>query len=272
VSGWRTAPAPAKLNLALVVGPLRADGKHEVVTVLERLALSDTVSVRPASATSVAGFPEDTLVRSALVALASAAGDTIGFEAQLAKRIPVAAGLGGGSSDAATALSLANGMLETPLPPSELDRVAALLGADVPFFLRTGPQLGTGDGTALQPLDLPREYAVLLARVHGETKRSTADVYGAFDARGGAIGFEQRRAELVDALQEVRSADDLADLPPNDLASSPLAAELRELGALRADVTGAGPVVYGLFAERVDAARAAQAVVGRAVTWVTTPA
>ena len=148
--------------------------------------------------------------------------------------------------------------------------VAASLGADVPFFLRDGPQLGTGDGTELEPLALPRDYTVLLALAHGETKRSTADVYAAFDARGGTAGFEQRRAELTDALHEVRSARDLERLPPNDLASSALAEHLEALGAFRADVTGAGPVVYGLFASRVHAVRAAKAVGDRAATWVTT--
>jgi 4-diphosphocytidyl-2-C-methyl-D-erythritol kinase len=271
VSGWSTVPAPAKLNLALVVGPLRADGKHEVVTVLERLALSDTVSVRRAGSTGVEGFGEDTLVRSALDALSSAAGGQIHFEAKLVKRIPVAAGLGGGSSDAATALALANGLLETPIALQELDALAASLGADVPFFLRHGPQLGTTDGTALEPLTLPRDYTVVLALPQGEAKSSTADVYAAFDARAGATGFEQRRARLLDALERIRSPGDLAALPPNDLASSPFATELRTLGAFRADVTGAGPVVYGLFADPADAAGAAEAVADRAATMVTRP-
>jgi 4-diphosphocytidyl-2-C-methyl-D-erythritol kinase len=96
VSGWRTASAPAKLNLALVVGPLRPDGKHEVVTVLEKLELVDTVSMRPAGSTSVEGFAGDTLVRSALDAVSAAGGGDIRFEARLEKRSPVAAGLGGG--------------------------------------------------------------------------------------------------------------------------------------------------------------------------------
>jgi 4-diphosphocytidyl-2-C-methyl-D-erythritol kinase len=272
VSGWRTAPAPAKLNLALVVGPIRPDGKHEVVTVLERLALHDTVSVRQAGATSVAGFAEDTLVRSALDAVTSAAAESIRFEARLEKRIPVAAGLGGGSTDAATALALANGLLESPLPPAELDRLAASLGADVPFFLRDGPQLGTGDGTALEPLALPRDYTVLLALEHGETKSSSADVYAAFDARAGAVGFEERRLQLLESIAAVRSTDDLGRLPPNDLASSSLAEELVARGAARADVTGAGPTVFGLFANPLDAERAAEAVADRAATWVTRPA
>ncbi len=270
--GWRTASAPAKLNLALVVGPLRSDGKHEILTVLERLSLADTVSVRRADSTSVVGFPEDTLVRSALDALAAAAAGEPHFEARIAKRIPVAAGLGGGSSDAATALALANGLLETPVTAAELGRLAASLGADVPFFLHDGPQLGSGDGTALESLDLPREYSVLLALPRGETKTSTADVYAAFDARAGETGFEARRAALLDALERVRAADDLVSLPPNDLVSSPLATELQALGAFRADVTGAGPAVFGLFADRRDAARAATAVADRAETWVKTPA
>ncbi len=272
MSEWRTAPAPAKLNLALVVGPVRPDGKHEVVTVLERLTLADTVSVRAAASTSVAGFADDTLVRSALDALTSVARETIRFEARLEKRIPVAAGLGGGSSDAATALALANGLLEAPIAQSGLDRLAASLGADVPFFLRDGPQLGTGDGTALQPLDIPRDYTVVLALAHGETKRSTADVYAAFDARAGGTGFEQRRLQLLAILTPVRSIDDLERLPPNDLASSPLAAQLVALGALRADVTGAGPTVFGIFVDAGDAARAADAVADRAATWLTRPA
>jgi 4-diphosphocytidyl-2-C-methyl-D-erythritol kinase len=272
VTAWRTAPAPAKLNLALVVGPVRPDGKHEVVTVLERLALADTVSVRRARSTGVEGFPEDTLVRSALETLSEAAGDGSRFEARLVKRIPVAGGLGGGSSDAATALVLANRLLATPIAPPELDRPAASLGSDVPFFLRARTQLGTSDGTALEPLDLPRDYTVLLSVPNGETKRSTADVYATFDARTGATGFELRRTRLMDALDRLRTIADLAALPPNDLASSPLARELRVQGAFRADVTGAGPVVYGLFADPGDAARAAAALADRAETWITRPA
>jgi 4-diphosphocytidyl-2-C-methyl-D-erythritol kinase len=272
VSGWRTASAPAKLNLALVVGPLRPDGKHEVVTVLEKLELVDTVSVRPAGSTNVEGFAGDTLVRSALDAVSAAGGGDIRFEARLVKRIPVAAGLGGGSSDAATALFLANGLLPKPLAGAELERLAGSLGADVPFFLHHGPQLGTGDGTALEPLELPRDYTVVLAQPHGETKRSTADVYAAFDARSGAAGFEERRGHLLEVLEQVRSTGDLARLPPNDLASSPLAAELVVLGAVRADATGAGPTVFGLFADPLDAVRAAEAVADRAATWVTKPA
>jgi 4-diphosphocytidyl-2-C-methyl-D-erythritol kinase len=272
VSEWHTRTAPAKLNLALVVGPLRNDGKHEVVTIIDRLSLADTVAVRRAEATRVTGFAEDTLVRAALDAVAAAAGGPVRFEARIEKRIPVAAGLGGGSSDAAAALLLANGLLDDPLPDDALHEIAAGLGADVPFFLQPGPQLATGDGTTLRSTPLPRDYSVVLALPRGAAKASTADVYAAFDARDGARGFDERRAELSAALEQCHRAVDLARLPANDLASSPLSASLRDHGAIRADVTGAGPVVYGLFLDPGDAERVAGALADRAERWVATPA
>ncbi len=190
------AAAPAKINLALVVGPLRADGKHEVTTVMQRVGLADEIALEPAPALRVEGF-DDTLVTEALELLARSAGVEPRWAARIEKRIPVASGLGGGSSDAATALRLANETLGRPLAPLELQRLAGTIGADVPFFLTEGPQLGEGDGTALSPLDLPSDYTILLVLPEGATKASTGAVYAAFDARSGAEGYEARRAELL---------------------------------------------------------------------------
>jgi 4-diphosphocytidyl-2-C-methyl-D-erythritol kinase len=268
----RRAPAAAKLNLALVVGSLRPDGKHEVCTILQRIDLADRVELRPASRLAVQGFAGDTIVGRALELLAAGAGVEPRWEARLAKRVPVAAGLGGGSSDAATALRLANETLETPLAPERLAAIARELGADVRFFLAPGPQLGTGDGSTLESLDLPQDYWVVVVMPKGARKASTAEVYAAFDDRGGAKGFEERCARLLDAVRSISRARDLAQLPRNDLASSPVADELLELGAFRADVTGAGPAVYGLFKHRgaAEAARSRMGSRGRA--WLTVPA
>jgi 4-diphosphocytidyl-2-C-methyl-D-erythritol kinase len=254
----RRIPATAKINLALVVGPRRPDGKHEVATVLQRIDLADRISIEPAQTLEVRGFSEDTLVREALHALGATA------RVRIEKRIPVASGLGGGSSDAAAALLLANETLPEPLPPERLHAVATAIGADVPFFLTQGPQLGVGDGSELSPVDLRQDYWILLLLPKGAEKRSTADVYGAFER---SDGFEQRRARLDTAIAN----RDLVALPPNDLASSPLADELRDLGAFRADDTGAGPTVYGLFLrrDRAEAARRALSAHGR--TWLTVP-
>lgn len=269
---WRVAEAPAKLNLTLLVGPVRPDWKHEVVTILERLSLTDTVAVRRAEQTRVEGFPQDTLVRAALEALAGASGDGSCFEARIEKRIPVAAGLGGGSSDAAAALRLANALLDAPLVPERLHILAAGLGADVPFFLRDGPQLASGDGTELDPIELPRDYVVLLAFPNGATKTSTAAVYSAFDRRGGERGFEERRRMLRAAIDDLRTPRDLAMLPGNDLGGSPLAGELHRAGSFRADVTGAGPVVYALFDDEDAARQAGAEIAGSATTWLVAPA
>jgi 4-diphosphocytidyl-2-C-methyl-D-erythritol kinase len=248
-----------------VVGPLRPDGKHELTTVYQALELGDEIEVDRADETSISGF-DDTIVRSALALLGGE------WRVRIEKRIPVAAGLGGGSSDAAAALRLANAQLDRALAGGELPSLAAQVGADVPFFLRSGPQLGTGDGTVLEPIDLPQDYAVLLVLPAGDVKRSTADVYAAFDTRDGAAGYAERAATLRAALAAVRQPRDLAALPANDLASSPLAERLLAEGAFRADVSGAGPAAYGLFDTVEDARGAEAALRGLGEAWVTRPA
>jgi 4-diphosphocytidyl-2-C-methyl-D-erythritol kinase len=268
----RRLPAPAKLNLALVVGPRGANGKHELCTVYQRIDLCDRVSIDAAPRLEVPGFAEDTLVRTALERLAAAAGAEPRWLARVHKRIPVAAGLGGGSSDAATALRLANETLDHPLGTAELRALAAEVGADVPFFLASGPQLGQGDGSDLTPLDLPQDYWVVVLLPRGETKSSTASVYEAFDARDGADGWEARRDELRARLADVRRPRDLAALPSNDLAASPFVERLLELGAFRADVSGAGPAVYGLFHRRDAAEAAKRRLAPEGGTWITVPA
>ncbi len=180
--------APAKINLGLVVGPRRPDGKHELVTVFQRLDLADRIAVEPSDVLLVEGFADDTLVASALAALEA----PHAWRARIDKQIPVAAGLGGGSSDAATALRLGNAQIAQPLDDRRLHALATALGADVPFFLRAGPQLGTGDGTTLEPVTLPQDYSVCLLLPLGVAKRSTREVYEAFDRTDGAAGFAAR--------------------------------------------------------------------------------
>jgi 4-diphosphocytidyl-2-C-methyl-D-erythritol kinase len=260
-------PAPAKINLALVVGGRRADGKHELATVYQRIDLGDRVSVEPAAVMRVDGFA-DTIVRRALELLDA----PHGWRVRIEKHVPVAAGLGGGSSDAATALRLANAQLREPFAPAILDAIAARVGADVPFFLHDGPQLGTGEGSELTPLELPQDFAVLVLLPHGAQKQSTAAVYAAFDERDGAAGFAERLRLLHEGLAAIRRPRDLAGLPANDLVRSPLVEALREEGAFRADVSGAGPALYGLFHNIVDARRAQRAFRRLGRTWATVPA
>jgi 4-diphosphocytidyl-2C-methyl-D-erythritol kinase len=128
-----------------------------------------------------------------------------------------------------------------------------------------GPQLATGDGSTLERIELRQDYAVLLLLPKDAVKESTAAVYARFNREER---FEQRRKYLLEALR----SGDLAELPPNDLASSPLSARIVELGAFRADVTGAGPALYGLFEDADQAERAAHALAPLGRTVVVAPA
>jgi len=154
--------------------------------------------------------------------------------------------------------------------------IPVLFGVVVLVFVVT--RLLPGDpcrillGERLAALDLPQDFTVLLFLPVGAHKRSTADVYAAFDAREGAVGFAERAAVLRAELAAVRRPRDLAALPQNDLASSPFAERLMALGAFRADVSGAGPTVYGLFHHRADARRAERALRGLGRSWITVPA
>jgi 4-diphosphocytidyl-2-C-methyl-D-erythritol kinase len=268
------APAAAKINLALLVGPPRDDGLHDVVTVMQRIDLCDTVTVEPAARLVVEGYRKDTLVRSALAKLAAASAGGP-WRVRLQKRIPLAAGLGGGSADAAAALVLANRTLPKPLPEDALAEIAAEVGSDVPFFLSPGPKLAEGAGERVRLLDLPQDYWVLVALPRLARKRSTADVYRRYDELGTVNGFGERRAELLKALERARRPRDFAAFPRNDLAAaagrSPLVDELLARGAFRADVSGAGPAVYALFHHRAGALAAARGLKTRARAWVVAP-
>ena len=269
------ARAFAKINLGLVVGPERSDGMHEIATVLQRVDLHDSLEVDASSqpGSLIEGYPEDTIVRHALELLDRRTGNESGWRVRLEKQIPVAAGLGGGSSDAAAALRTANELAPTPLPDDELHEVAAEVGSDVPFFLTAGAKLATGDGTQLERIQLPYDYWVVLMLPHEQRKSSTADVYAAME-RDRTREFSRRQRALLDVLRDLEESEELAELPRNDLASvasGPAIAELTALGAFRADVSGAGPTVYGLFRSEGEARHAARTLGRLATTWVTRP-
>ncbi len=261
--------AYAKINLALVVGGPRPDGLHELTSVMQRIDLADGIELREAERLTVDGF-EDTLVRRALQRLAREAGVAPRWHVRIEKRIPVAAGLGGGSADAAAVLVAANATLAEPLSAQRLVGVGASVGADVPFFLAPGPKLVEGAGERLTPIELPQDYAIVLAVPRDQAKKSTGEVFHRFDSVGGPAGYAERRAALDAAL----ATGDLAALPPNDLARAAgvmLVPELLEAGAFRADLTGAGPAVYGLFADREQAEIAAVALEPSAQVWLAQP-
>jgi 4-diphosphocytidyl-2-C-methyl-D-erythritol kinase len=183
MGGTHDFPAPAKLNLMLRVTGRRADGYHLLQTVIRFIDYGDTLRLRVredgaiARANEVAGVPaeEDLAVRAARL-LQRAAGTSLGADITLEKRIPVGGGLGGGSSDAATALLALNHLWRTGLPRERLAALALELGADVPVFVGGQNALAEGIGERLTPLELaPAWYLVLTPTVAVPTARIFAD-------------------------------------------------------------------------------------------------
>ena len=304
-AGSVTARVPAKVNLQLSVGPPREDGYHDVVTVYHAVSLFDEVTVTGADRTSVVVTgeggpavplgPANLAVRAA-VALARATGrrgkGSGGVQIEISKRIPVAAGLAGGSADAAAALVACNELWRTGLSTSELAEVGARIGSDVPFALTGGTAVGLGRGERLTTALVSGTYHWVLA--FGATGLQTPDVYAARDrlraSRRGkdgqppAIAEPQLNTGLMAAL---RSGDPSAvgpllsnDLQPAALSLQPLLRRAlqagKEHGALGAIVSGSGPTCAFLAKDARAARDLAVAVTGagvcRAVVQVTGPA
>ncbi|MEX1141227.1 MAG: hypothetical protein WD399_07095 [Thermoleophilaceae bacterium] len=300
--------AYAKVNLVLRVGPPRADGLHPLCSLFASLELADAVRVEwreaPPHQTAVdidmalpatpgaavvppvldevvcAGVDGDNLAAAAAAAFRAAAPVPLPpLRVEIDKRIPVAAGLAGGSADAAAVLRAANALAGSPLSAHDLRRVAAGLGSDVPSQVQPRHAIVTGVGERVEPVDLPGMALVLVpqeeglstAAVYAELDRLRAERpgHGATVAEPHDLDFEPLRAlaqRPLDALVPGLTND----LEPAARSLRPELAEpiatLRDAGALAAQVTGSGPTVFGVFAERAAAERAATSIAGSIVT------
>jgi len=259
--------AYAKINLSLRVLGVRPDGYHELRTIFQSIALHDTLTARvrrgpfalqcddpacPADETNLVWRAAERVW-----AASGRRGTTRGVEVRLAKRIPLQAGLGGGSSDAAAALRLFGSLWRVSEP--SLREIAASLGADVPYFLEGGTVLGLDRGDLLYPLlDHPAAWVTLVVPPFGV---STADAYRWWDETGGS-----KRTRPTDVGRTLLG-------PPEDLQNDlerPVAAHhpeiarivgaLQKAGAFHAAMSGSGSAVFGLFSRRPDAERATRAL------------
>jgi 4-diphosphocytidyl-2-C-methyl-D-erythritol kinase len=274
-----TVRVPAKVNLHLAVGDLRADGYHELVSVFQALSMMDEVTVAAADEPGVQVYGEGAgtvptdernLAWRAVLLLAEHAGRQPMIRVVLRKSIPVAGGMAGGSADAAGTLVGLAGLWRLDLGREELAGLAAQLGSDVPFALCGGTALGTGRGESLVPVLARHTFHWVIALDHRGL--ATADVYRELD-RLRAQGSQQRLGDAEPLLEALTSGDPrrLALLLGNDLqaAAVSLRPTLRrtlragvDAGALAGIVSGSGPTCAFLCTSADTAVRVAAELAG----------
>ncbi len=274
--------APAKLNLALLVGPVRPDGFHEIASLMLPVTLADLVTVErtPGAGLDVVcdvAPGADNLAARLVRELEERLDRSFEVRVTIEKRVPPGGGLGGGSSDAAATLLALERLFSLDLSLRVRYEVAAAVGSDVPFFLWPGPQLAMGRGQVLKPVELPALHLVIAIPDLG---LSTAAVYRwrDEDAEESVKDFVPRVRELSRAVQSAATLADVAALVANDLEPSVVAREpkvgelidrLRGAGALAAAMTGSGAAVFGVFAGEA-AALAARRALAPARAWYVT--
>lgn len=260
--------APAKLNLCLYLGPRREDGLHELCSLFEPLALADLIDVSEAERDEVIceGVEGENLAGRALAALRERGWERQPLRVEIEKRVPVAAGLGGGSADAAAILRLAAGEV------ADLQGLAAELGADVPSQLQPSLALVRGAGERVEPLPQPAPHAAVLLPDGGGL--STAAVFAEADRLGVGRAAEEQEALAVRLRAAAGAGASPLSYPQllvNDLeaparslrpAIGTALEALREAGAPVALLSGSGPTAVGLFPD-LGAARAAAAAIDR---------
>jgi 4-diphosphocytidyl-2-C-methyl-D-erythritol kinase len=250
-------PAFAKINLSLEIRGVRADGYHDLRTIYQTIELHDTLTFsRKAGAFEIrCGDPACPNDRSNLVwraaelvwRAAGRRGQPEGVRVRIRKRIPIQAGLGGGSSDGAAALVACARLWRVPLGPARFARLARRLGADVPFFRDGGTAIGAGRGDRLRRLaDWPSSWVVLLVPPFGV---STKEAYAWWD--------EDRKAPGPGGDNDLQ-----APVAARHPEIAEMATALARAGASSAAMSGSGSVVFGLFPTRSAAARAVRMLKG----------
>ena len=277
--GLISEQAPAKVNLVLHVGPPCQDGLHPLCSLFASVELADLVTVEAAGSQDAVICPGVEAENLAAGALAAFRGAVPGaalppLRVTIDKRIPVAAGMGGASADAAAVLRAANALAGEPLDPDALRGLGAGLGSDVPSQIEPRSALVTGFGEGVEPFGLPSLALVLLPQAQG---LSTPTVYAELDRLRAAGNVGGRQSLDPGALRSLASASlgELAAGLENDLEAPALSlrpdlerplADLRDAGALCAHITGSGPTAFGVFGDLESAEAASRALPGSVVT------
>lgn len=267
-----TRQSPCKVNLLLNILRKREDGFHELETVMQPVQLCDQLEVKQAASgitltCSLPTLPVDgsNLVHKAATAFLHTAAITDGVKIHLEKRIPLAAGLGGGSGNAAHTLCALNELFGLPLPTTKLQELAAALGSDVPFFLQSQPALAYGRGELVQPLaPFPALRGAHLLLIHPGFGISTAWAYQSLakfpDALHGKVGRAQQLISLLQTADLAAAGRALYNsLEAPALAKHPLLALYQEFlranGAPAVLMSGSGSTTFAILPHRESADR-----------------
>jgi 4-diphosphocytidyl-2-C-methyl-D-erythritol kinase len=255
----------AKVNLTLEILRRREDGYHEIASLVHTIGLGDDLRIASAREllTRVEGLdfdPDTNLVARAARLLEATSGSQLGAELSLVKRIPAAAGLGGGSSDAATTLVGLNSLWDTRIGLAELTSLAAELGSDVPFFVRGGAAIMTGRGEKLDVLPpLTGQWLVLVVPPH-DLLDKTKRLYAALDPADFSTGERTQQAAEQIRRRSRPSEDTLVNAFSRAARETfpGLAdnwSEVEQICGRRFFLTGAGPAMFALATDRADARR-----------------
>lgn len=260
--------SPAKVNLGLEVLGKRSDGYHSIRTILVPISLHDSITITPGGKKFVfhggQGAPKDegNLAWRAVHLLADHAGIRRGLDVKIVKRIPIAGGLGGGSSNAATVLKALSELWELNLSTTEIERIGLELGSDVPFFLRGGACFAGGRGEELQKITAIGNVELVL--VAPPIKISSQWAYESIPAELTRSGSSTSmiKVALASNRVELLAAHLSNDLETGVVTKHPVIADIKKklvaAGALGAQMSGSGPTVFGLAATAADADRIAQ--------------
>jgi 4-diphosphocytidyl-2-C-methyl-D-erythritol kinase len=275
--------AHAKVNLTLEALQKRSDGYHDIETVFQAISLSDRLTFRAVETSGVELVSEDpkmpkdqsNLIVKAANAFFEASGiNPFGIEVNVVKRIPMEAGLGGGSSDAAATLRALNMMVDKPVDLEKLEKIASTLGADVAYFLRGGTVFASGIGDDLKTLSDLTPMPLVIAKP--DEGVSTAWAYEMLDKtpKSNSPGASRKLAEAINNISDL---SDLAPLLFNDFESVVMAEKsaiqavaeaLTKAGAIRTLLCGSGSAVFGIF-EVPHQARNTAAVLSKSGLWAT---